>query len=150
VSSRSEVFQCQWRPSSRLLLGYALVQGLAWLSLALVDIPYGAMLLGWLACLAHGLWVVPRHLLLSNQRAYTGLRHDGEGWQVFSAAAGWQPIEVHRDSLALPLLVVLRFRLPARRGVKALCIASDSLPRQQHRRLRVRLKFSRRRRAAAG
>lgn len=149
MSSRSEAFECRWRPSLGLLLAYAAVQGLAWLSLALLDMPFWALLLGGLGCLAHGLWVVPRHLLLSNCQAYIGLRHDGEGWWVFSAAAGWQPIALRPDSLALPLVVVLRFRLAGQRRVRSLCIPRDSLAPDLHRRLRLRLKFSRGRWAAA-
>ena len=54
------------------------------------------------------------------------------------------------DSLALPLAVVLRFRLVGERRVRGLCIPRDALTREAHRRLRVRLKFSRRRWAAPG
>ena len=52
--------------------------------------------------------------------------------------------------LALPLAVVLRFRLVGERRVRSLCIPRDALTRDAHRRLRVRLKFSRRRWAAPG
>jgi toxin CptA len=68
---------------------------------------------------------------------------------VHSAAQGWQAIELHPDSLALPLIVLLRFRLAGQRRVRSACIARDSLARDQHRRLRVRLKFSRHRWVAA-
>lgn len=149
MSNPSEIFECQWRPSRRLLACYALIQGLALLSLWLVDIPLWARVLGLAFCLGHAGWVLPRHLLLNHVQAYNALRHGTEGWQVGSAAAGWQVIELHPDSLALPQLIVLRFRLAGQRRVRALCIARDSLPRDQHRRLRVRLKFSRRRWAAA-
>lgn len=150
MSSPSEGFECRWQPSRLLLVCYALIQGLALLSLAMVDIPLWARGVGLVFCLAHAGWVVPRHLLLSSPRAYSALRHGPEGWQVYSAAAGWQGIALHHDSLALPQMVLLRFRLLDQRRVRGLCIARDSLPRDQHRRLRVRLKFSRRRWAAAG
>jgi len=149
VSSPSDVFECQWQPSRRLLALYALIQGLALLSLGLVEIPLWARVLGLAFCLGHAGWVVPRHLLLSAAQAYNALRHGPDGWQVGSAAAGWQAIELRPDSLALPPIIVLRFRLAGQRRVRALCIARDSLPRDQHRRLRVRLKFSRRRWAVA-
>jgi toxin CptA len=149
VSSHSEAFQCQWQPSRLLLVCYVLSQGLALLSLALVAIPLWARVLGIVFCLAHAAWVLPRHLLLSAPQAYRALRCTADGWQVQSAAQGWQPIELHPDSLALPLIVLLRFRLAGQRRVRSLCVARDSLPRDQHRRLRVRLKFSRHRWAAA-
>lgn len=149
MSSPSEVFECSWRPSRQLLTFYALIQGSALLSLALVEIPFWALWLGVGFCLAHAAWVLPRHLLLSAPQAYRALRCNAEGWQVHSAAQGWQAIELHPDSLALPLIVLLRFRLAGQRRVRALCIARDGLSRDQHRRLRVRLKFSRHRWAAA-
>ncbi|WP_415754907.1 protein YgfX [Pseudomonas leptonychotis] len=149
MSSPSDVFECQWQPSRLLLAGYALIQGLALLSVALVDFPLWARLLGVAFCMAHALWVVPRHLLLSRPLAYRALRYTSDGWQVRCELKGWQPIELHPDSLALPLVVLLRFRLAGQRRVQALCVARDSLPRDQHRRLRVRLKFSRHRWAAA-
>ncbi|MGB4075806.1 protein YgfX [Pseudomonas sp.] len=149
MSSPSEVFECSWRPSRQLLAFYALIQGLALLSLVLVDIPLWALLLGIGFCLAHAVWVLPRHLLLSTPQAYRALRCTADGWQVESRAQGWQAIELHPDSLALPLIVLLRFRIAGQRRVHSVCIARDSLARDQHRRLRVRLKFSRHRWAAA-
>lgn len=149
MSSPSEVFECQWRPS-RLLLGfYALIQALALLSLALVDIALWAQVLAVVFCVAHAAWVVPQHVSLTRPSAYRALRCTAGGWQVHSEAQGWQLIELHPDSLALPLIVLLRFRLAGRRGVRSLCVARDSLAHEQHRRLRVRLKFSRHRWAAA-
>ena len=148
MSSPSDSFECRWQPSRLLLAFYALIQLLALLSLWLVDIPLWARGLGMACCLAHAGWVVPRQLLLRGPGCYSALRHVAEGWQLYSDAAGWQPIQLRPDSLALPLIVVLRFRLAGQRRVRALCIARDSLPADVHRRLRVRLKFSRRRWAA--
>ena len=145
MSSPSEVFECQWRPSPRLLTLYALTQCLALCSLWLVEITPWARVFAVALCIAHACWVVPRQLLFSGPDAYTALRHGAQGWQVGSAACDWQSIELRPDSLALPLIVVLRFRLAGQRRIRALCIPYDSLPRDVHRRLRVRLKFSRRR-----
>ena len=103
-----------------------------------------------LACVAHAAWTLPRQILLRHPSAFTGLRRDEEGWQLFSARNGWQPVQLRPDSLALPLAVVLRFRLVGERRVRGLCIPRDALTREAHRRLRVRLKFSRRRWAAPG
>lgn len=149
MSSPNNTFECRWQPSRWLLACYALIQGLALVSLTLVDIPWWARALGVLFCLAHAAWVVPQQLLLARPSAYRALRCNAEGWQVFSATHGWQTIELHPDSLALPLIVLLRFRLAGQRRVRSLCVARDSLARDQHRRLRVRLKFSRHRWAAA-
>ncbi|CAD5200689.1 hypothetical protein [Pseudomonas sp. FEN] len=129
---------------------YLGAQGLALGSLCLLDIARWASLSGALLCLLHGAWVLPRQLLLSHPSAFTGLRRDEQGWRLWSQAAGWQPVRLQRDSLALPWLVVLRFRLAGERRVRALCVPRDALAPDEHRRLRVRLKFSRRRWAAPG
>ena len=81
-------------------------------------------------------------------QAFSGLRRDADGWQLWNEAAGWQAIQLRRDSLALPLVVVLRFRLRGERRIRSICVPRDSQAADLHRRLRVRLKFSRRRWAA--
>ncbi|MCU1715921.1 protein YgfX [Pseudomonas sp. 5P_3.1_Bac2] len=149
MSSPSDGFECQWRPSPWLLRGYWLVISVLGSALLLIDGPLWARGLAALLALVHGCWVLPRHLRLSHPAAYRGLRCNAQGWQVFSAQQGWQAIELNPDSLALPLIVLLRFRLVGQRRLRAICIARDSLTADQHRRLRVRLKFSRHRWAVA-
>lgn len=150
MSSPSERFECRWQASRLLLAVYLAALSLALLTLLLVSLPWWGALLGVLACLLHAAWVLPRQILLSHPSAFTALRRDERGWQLFSARDGWQAVQLRPDSLALPLAVVLRFRLTGERRVRGLCIPRDALPRDVHRRLRVRLKFSRRRWAAPG
>lgn len=102
-------------------------------------------MLGVLLCLLHGVWVVPRHIRLTHASAFSGLRRDADGWQLWSRAKGWQAVQLRRDSLALPWVVIVRFRLRGKWWVRAVCVPRDALAPDQHRRLRVRLKFSRRR-----
>lgn len=149
MSSPSDCFECQWRPSRRLLAFYLLVLAAALSALWLAAIPLWAALAGTLLGLAHAAWVLPRHILLSCDVAFVGLRQDAGGWQLRLRAGDWQPVQLQRDSLALPLAVVLRFRLAGERRVRGLCILPDALDASAHRRLRVRLKFSRHRWAAA-
>ncbi|WPC06274.1 protein YgfX [Pseudomonas benzenivorans] len=148
MSSPSEVFECRWRPSRLLLLCYGLTQALALLSLLWVELPPWGYGLAVALCLGHAAWVLPRHILLSSAQAFGALRHDADGWQLWNRARGWQAIQLRPDSLALPPIVVLRFRLANERRVRGLCIPRDALAHDIHRRLRVRLKFSRRRWAA--
>ncbi|MDG9925226.1 MULTISPECIES: protein YgfX [unclassified Pseudomonas] len=150
MSSRSEVFECHWQASRLLLAVYLSALALALISLFVVELPLWASLLGACVCLLHAAWVLPRQILLRHPAAFTGLRRDEEGWQLCNARDGWQPVQLRPDSLALPLVVVMRFRLAGERRVRGLCIPRDALPREAHRRLRVRLKFSRRRWAAPG
>ncbi|NNB15557.1 hypothetical protein [Pseudomonas fragi] len=145
MSSPSNHFECRWHACGQLLAAYLAAQLLALIAICLLSIPAWARLLGALLCLAHGAWVLPRHIRLTHPGAMTRLRHDADGWQLWSRDKGWQAVQLRRDSLALPLLVLVRYRLAGERRVRAVCIPGVALAPDQHRRLRVRLKFSRRR-----
>ena len=141
-------FECRWHASRQLLAAYLLAQLFALGSLLLLSIPVWASLLGIALCVAHGFWVLPRQILLTHPQAFRGLRRDADGWQLWNQESGWQSVQLRPDSLALPLVVVLRFRLHGERRVWAICVPRDAQAADVHRRLRVRLKFSRRRWAA--
>ena len=145
MSSPSNHFECRWHACGQLLAAYLAAQLLALIAICLLSIPAWARLLGALLCLAHGAWVLPRHVRLTHGSAITRLRHDANGWQLWSRDKGWQAVQLRRDSLALPLVVIVRFRLLGEWRVRAVCIPATALAPDQHRRLRVRLKFSRRR-----
>ncbi|UQY35570.1 hypothetical protein K8U54_03495 [Pseudomonas fulva] len=145
MSSPSKRFECHWRPSRRLLEIYLCAQALALLTLLLVEIGFWARLLGLLACGCHAAWVLPRHVLLTHPAVFNRLRHDDDGWQVQRGGGPWQPVTLQADSMALPWLVIVRFRLPGRPFTYSLCIPADAMSADMHRRLRVRLKFSRQR-----
>ncbi|WP_150597316.1 protein YgfX [Pseudomonas fluorescens] len=146
--SPSNTFECRWHASRQLLAAYLLAQAFALGALVVLSIPLWASLFGALGCLLHGFWVLPRQILLSHPKAMRGLRRDGDGWQLWNQAEGWQAVQLRPDSLALPLIVVLRFRLRGEWRVRSICVPRDSQATDLHRRLRVRLKFSRRRWAA--
>ncbi|AXM96214.1 protein YgfX [Pseudomonas plecoglossicida] len=149
MSSPSECFECRWQGSRLLLTAYLLCQVLAQLALGSSALPWWICLAVLAACFAHACWAIPRRILLTDPRAVTGLRRDVLGWRVFSRAQGWQPVRLCRDSMALPELVVLRFVRAGGWFGESQCIPRDALGADQHRRLRVRLKFSRRRWAEA-
>nr|WP_272890852.1 protein YgfX [Stutzerimonas sp. S1] len=132
-----------------MLLGlYLLVQSLALTAVVLSAAPLAVKICLVVLCFAHAAWVVPRSILFCSAAAWRGLRHDDGGWSLWSQRGGWQPIQLRPDSMALPFAVVLRFRLPGRCATRGLCIPRDALSVAQHRRLRVRLRFSRNRWAA--
>ena len=145
MSSPSNYFECRWHACGQLLAAYLAAQLLALISICLLSIPVWARVLGILLCLGHGFWVLPRHVLLTHPSAVTRLRCDADGWQLWSRGRGWQAVQLRRDSLALPRAVIVRFRVRDEWRVRAVCIPADALAPDQHRRLRVRLKFSRRR-----
>ncbi|MBE7375873.1 protein YgfX [Pseudomonas lopnurensis] len=148
-SPSRQPFECHWRPSGLLLALYLAVQGLALAAIVLSPAPLWLRLACLLFCLVHASRVLARGALLSHPDAWRGLRHDERGWQLWSEKHGWQPVQLLPESLALPFVVILRFRPAGRRFACGVCIARDALPHDQHRRLRVRLKFSRSRWAAA-
>lgn len=148
MSSPNEHFECRWQGSRHLLTAYLACQVFACLALLVSASPDWLRVGLLLACLGHAAWAIPRRILLTHSHAITGLRRDPRGWQLFSRALGWQPVRLCRDSLALPGLVVLRFVRQGRRLSETQCITLDALAPNQHRRLRLRLKFSRRRWAA--
>ncbi|MCR8932581.1 MULTISPECIES: protein YgfX [unclassified Pseudomonas] len=148
MSSPSNTFECRWHASRHLLAAYLMAQAFALGALFLLSIPVWAGLLAAFACALHGFRVLPRYILLSHPEAFCGLRRDADGWQVWNQADGWQAAQLCRDSLALPLIVVLRFRLRGEWQVRSICVPRDAQMADVHRRLRVRLKFSRRRWAA--
>ncbi|BDB18278.1 hypothetical protein cym2001_16430 [Pseudomonas sp. CYM-20-01] len=148
MSSPSNSFECRWQASRLLLAAYLLAQLFALGALMFVQLPFSS--LGMLVCLAHAAWVLPRAVLLTHRSSIGGLRRDADGWQLWSAARGWHSVQLRRDSLALPLIVVLRYRVQGERRVRSVCVPRDSQAADVHRRLRVRLKFSRRRWLAPG
>ncbi|AHG39761.1 hypothetical protein N018_05695 [Pseudomonas syringae CC1557] len=154
MSSPTDLFECHWQASRLLLAAYLFAQALALTALLCLDIHPWAALAGCLSCLAHAVWVLPRSILLGHPAAYRALKRDRQGWQLWSERGGWQPVCLRPDSLALPLVVILRFRLIGGDGkpsglAASCCIPRDALTPDVHRRLRVRLKFSRRNWVAA-
>lgn len=145
MSSPSDRFECHWRASAWLRLASVGAHLLALAACVLLDVPVGFKLLAVLACCLHAAWTMPRQVALSHPEAMTGLRRDRGGWQLFSARRGWQAVQLRGDSVALPGLVILRFRRAGQWFSRSVCIPGDALPREEHRRLRLRLKFSRRR-----
>ncbi len=112
MSSPSNRFECRWQASRLLLAAYLLAQLFALGALLLGDLPFYG--LGILLCLAHAVWVLPRHILLNHRSSIRGLRRDEDGWQLLCDERGWHPVQLRPDSLALPLIVVLRYRVQGR------------------------------------
>lgn len=150
MSSPSDRFECRWQGSKYLLAAYLACLTLALVVLTQLTIPLPFALAGLALCLGHAFWTIPRQILLNHPHAVTGLRRDAHGWHLWSAARGWHSVQLRRDSMALPGLVIVRYRRKGQVFSRSLCIGHDALEPVQHRRLRLRLKFSRKRWAAAG
>nr|WP_272904056.1 protein YgfX [Pseudomonas petrae] len=136
-----------------MLTAYLVTQILALASTVLLSIPLWAKAVCVLLCALHASRSFRRFILLDRPQSPIGLRCDSSGWALWSEEGGWQPVQLRPDSLALPHMVVLRFRVATghwlrRLWVRSLCIPADAMAPDSHRRLRLRLKFSRRRWAA--
>jgi toxin CptA len=149
-SQNSQAFECRWRASGPLLALYVLILLLALITLLILPVPFWLCVFGLLLCVLHAAWAIPSHVLLFRGSSWLGLRHDQQGWSLWCRESGWQPVQLLPDSIALPLVVVLRFRLPGDWFARGLCIPQGAMAPEQHRRLRLRLKFSRRRWAVPG
>jgi toxin CptA len=150
VSSRSDHFECRWQPSRWLLTAYLVAQVLALTSIALLSIPPWAKAVGVLLCALHASRCLGQLILLNRRTSLTGLRRDRSGWSLWSEEGGWEPVQLRPDSLALPPIVVLRFRRvtgpwSGRLWARSVCIPADAMAADAHRRLRLRLKLGRRR-----
>ena len=153
MSSPSNVFECAWQRSGVLLAAYLAAQVVALMSIGLLHIPLWAASVGVLLCLLHALRHLPVLVRCRGANVFRRLRRNGSGWQLWSERCGWQPVQLRRDSMALPNLVVIRFRLTTgnwldRQWIHSVCVPGDAMTPDEHRRLRLRLKFSRRRWAA--
>lgn len=146
MSSPSDAFECRWHGSRRLLVAYWVALALALVSLWHVDLPVEVLVLAALALVAHAAWVLPRCLWLSHPDAAMGARYDSiRGWQLYSRAQGWYGVRLCDDSVVLPAMIVLRCVPDGSYWARTHCIAADALAPDVHRRLRVRLRFARRR-----
>ncbi|WP_407295813.1 protein YgfX [Stutzerimonas zhaodongensis] len=149
-SPSNQSFDCGWGASRPLLVAYLAVMLLAISTLLILPVPFWLRMLGLVLCLLHACWSLPRHILLSSEAAWLGLRHDEHGWALWNRCAGWQPVQLLPDSIALPLMVIVRFKVPGDRFSRGVCVPRGVMSPEQHRRLRLRLKYSRRRWAAPG
>ncbi|MFF7706861.1 protein YgfX [Pseudomonas sp. NPDC007930] len=145
MSNPSNPFECRWGPSPWLQRGFAGVAFCSLLAAFALALPAWPRLLVVLALLAAVAWVLPRQLWLSHPAAVTGLRREGERWWLFSRARGWHLAQLRPDTVVMPGLVILRYRLPGQWWVRSQCVPADAMAAEAHRRLRVRLGFSRRR-----
>lgn len=127
------------RPSLQVTLYLSAVHALALLAVALIPLPFVAMV-GLVTCvLAGGLYTVRRHGLLVARSAITQIVWDREGrWWLTTRGQDVLECELARDSYLHPRAIVLSFRR-ARFARCAAVISGDRLDPETFRRLYVRL-----------
>jgi toxin CptA len=101
-------------------------------ALFLASLP-GAVRLAGALLLGASLWAT------WNRLASVRLRARADGQLEIWRDATWKPVPLRSDSVALPWLIVLRWREGRRRH--SLALPGDALPDDEHRRLRVWLRW---------
>lgn len=124
------VIDTQGSATTRLLLVAVHLAALA--ALFLASLP-GAVRLAGVLLLGASLWATWNRLVSVRLRA----RADGQ-LEIWREAA-WKPVQLRGDSVALPWLIVLRWREGRRRH--SLALPGDALAGDEHRRLRVWLRW---------
>lgn len=134
-----------WQPSVRLSQAVILVLGLACWAVLLADLAllFKLSMLGLLSI--QMTWQCYRWYSAQQPYLRCGVRYTAHGWQLWSPQQGWRSVQLRADSMALPALVLLRYKYAGQWFYRSAVIPADSLPQDNHRRLRVRLKFSRQR-----
>ena len=104
-----------------------------------------AAILLWVYCL----WIWPRQVSLRHADSVTGLRFDSEGWHVLRRDGTERAASLLGDTYVSALLTVVRLRQPGRWLPVSVILPADAAAEDALRRLRLRLRFSRQRWAAA-
>lgn len=133
---------CFWQPSLHIA-GFqailALLAALAWLTAGVPAWSKDAVLLLITGQLAVWWWQANK---MDHPGYRKGLRHTaGEGWQLWSAATGWQAIKILPDTVVTSTLVVLRYRSAVTGRTGSLLVPATVLKHDAHRRLRLWLRL---------
>jgi toxin CptA len=142
VSSQIEPFECHWQHSRQLLYVYCAALVTAFSSLLVASIPLWSVVIGAVLCVAHACWAIPGPILLQKANQPRRLKHDKTGWHLWSPERGWHSVRLSKDSLALPLIVIVRYTRAGERLKHSVCIPSDAMAPEMHRRLRMRLRLA--------
>ncbi|HZJ95668.1 MAG TPA: protein YgfX [Thiopseudomonas sp.] len=138
-----------WQPSLRLAWLKLVVISLGCLAVLLSATPVWLKISVGLLLLLHATYLGVQTLRRDQPANRGGIRYTAQGWQLWSAQQGWRSVQLDASSMAIPALVLLRYKTPQQYVYRSVVIAADCLTADQHRQLRVRLKFSRQRWRAA-
>lgn len=94
-------------------------------------------------------WIWPRQVSLRHAQSITGLRFDSHGWHLLRRDGSETGANLQPDTFVSAFLTVVRLREPGRLFPVSVILPADSASEDSLRRLRLRLRFSRQRWAAA-
>ncbi len=149
MSNPTEFLLLQRQPSRWLGALLLLATVLACLALYRSSLPLTSALPGMLLLLAFFCWVWPRQVSLRHAHSVTGLRFDSQGWHVLRRDGSETSASLLGDTFVSALLTVVRLREPGRWWSLSVVLPADAASEDALRRLRLRLRFSRQRWAAA-
>lgn len=145
MHGQSNMFSCHWQPSFRLSVFALLMSSLACVAVLISAVAWPWKISALTVLMAQIIYQLVQMQRLQQASQRRGLRHSAQGWQVWDAQQGWRAVQLRADSMAIPSLILLRYRYADQWFYRTLLIGVDSLSADAHRRLRVRLKFSRQR-----
>lgn len=145
MHDQNNSFTCHWQPSLRVSLLALLMSLLACIAVAISALAWPWKTIALTVLVVQTVYQLMQILRLQQPSQRRGLRHTAQGWQIWDAQQGWRAVQLRADSIAIPLLVLLRYRYANQWFYRTLLVGVDSLSSDSHRRLRVRLKFSRQR-----
>ncbi|MBL4834917.1 MAG: hypothetical protein JKY26_13180 [Pseudomonas sp.] len=138
------------RQPSRFLGGLIILfSGLACAALLRSGLPPLLAIACTLAVVGYGIWVWPRQVSLRHAHSVTGLRFDSQGWHVMRRDGSETAARLLADTFVSAFLTVVRLREPGRWLAVSVILPADAAAEDALRRLRLRLRFSRQRWAAA-
>jgi toxin CptA len=112
-------------------------------------LPVSGAALGMTAVLLYCWWIWPRQVSLRHAQSITGLRFDSHGWHLLRRDGSEAGADLQPDTFVSAFLTVVRLREPGRLLPVSVILPADSASEDALRRLRLRLRFSRQRWAAA-
>jgi toxin CptA len=90
------------------------------------------------------IWTIKRHASLGSRRAFIALEIMGERACALQLRTGeWVHGEIQATSYVLPWLIILHVAVEGHVINPRVCLFADSMARESHRRLRVRLRWAR-------
>lgn len=149
MSNPTDTLLVQRKPSRWLGALVILMTVLGCAALLHSALSIGATLACMLVLGIYCMWIWPRQVSLRHADSVTGLRFDSEGWHVLRRDGSERVASLLGDTYVSALLTVVRLRQPGRWLPVSVILPADAAAEDALRRLRLRLRFSRQRWAAA-
>lgn len=127
-----------WYPDPWLMRINHVIAGVVCVAVFLSGLPWLARWVLIAVYTFYALWLA----ICTRRNTRQGLRYYADGWQLWDEETeGWQTIQLSPHSLVLPQVIILYFRRANHWRRWALVLPAYVLDSEEHRALRVRLRF---------